>query len=163
MQVIIYSAGRTEVFHGPLVGDPCQRLAIYSLPCATFFRPKMCPTEMFLKLWSVAVRQVVRRRFRKKKRTVQKFISGTARIKNTPIHVCVKTAFTGWPSTESRKSSYFHNFLCFSHYCGKYKKLVYRNVVMVTLTTGLMFLLFTCIHPWVWGILRRWSAFAPTV
>jgi len=33
---------------------------------------------------------------------------------------------------------------------------------MVTLTTGIMFLLFTCMHFWVWGILRKWSACAPT-
>jgi hypothetical protein len=36
-----------------------------------------------------------------------------------------------------------------------------RNVVMVTLTTG-MFLLFTCMHIWVWRILRRWFVCAPT-
>jgi hypothetical protein len=28
---------------------------------------------------------------------------------------------------------------------------------MITLTTGIIFLLFTCMHFWVWGILRRWS------
>jgi hypothetical protein len=33
---------------------------------------------------------------------------------------------------------------------------------MVTLTTGIMFMLFTCIYFWLWGILRRWSARAPT-
>jgi hypothetical protein len=44
----------------------------------------------------------------------------------------------------------------------KYVKLVYRkNVVMVTLTTSIMFPLLTCIHFWVWRILRRWSACAP--
>jgi hypothetical protein len=32
---------------------------------------------------------------------------------------------------------------------------------MATLTTGVMFLLFTFIHLLVWGILRRWSACAP--
>jgi hypothetical protein len=36
-----------------------------------------------------------------------------------------------------------------------------KNVVVVTLTTGIMFLLFTCMHIWVWVILRRWSACAP--
>jgi hypothetical protein len=41
-------------------------------------------------------------------------------------------------------------------------KLVYKNVVMVILTAGIMFLLFTCMHFWVLGILRRWSACAPT-
>jgi hypothetical protein len=33
---------------------------------------------------------------------------------------------------------------------------------MVTLTVGIMFLLFTCMQFWAWGILRRWSACAPT-
>jgi hypothetical protein len=33
---------------------------------------------------------------------------------------------------------------------------------MVTLTTGVMFLLFTCVQFWTWGILRRWSTYAPT-
>jgi hypothetical protein len=37
-----------------------------------------------------------------------------------------------------------------------------KNVLMVTLTTGIMFLLFTCVHFWVWGIVWRWSAWAPT-
>jgi len=35
-------------------------------------------------------------------------------------------------------------------------------VVVVTSTAGIMFLLFTCMHFWVWEILRRWSACAPT-
>jgi hypothetical protein len=33
-----------------------------------------------------------------------------------------------------------------------------KNVAMVTLTTDIMFLLFTCTHFWVRGMLRRWSA-----
>jgi hypothetical protein len=33
---------------------------------------------------------------------------------------------------------------------------------MVTLTTGIMFLLFTCLRFWVWGILLMWSECAPT-
>jgi hypothetical protein len=65
-------------------------------------------------------------------------------MKSTPTHVCAKTAFVGWPSTESRWITSFHNFLSFSHYFRKYFKLLYRkNVVMVTLTTGIMCLLFT--------------------
>jgi hypothetical protein len=37
-------------------------------------------------------------------------------------------------------------------------KLVHRkNVVAVTLTTDIMFLLFTCMHFWAQGILQRWS------
>jgi hypothetical protein len=35
-------------------------------------------------------------------------------------------------------------------------------VVMVTLTTGIMFLLFSCMHYWMWGILQQWSTCAPT-
>jgi hypothetical protein len=33
---------------------------------------------------------------------------------------------------------------------------------MVTLTTGITFLLLICLHIWVWGILRSWSTWAPT-
>jgi hypothetical protein len=33
---------------------------------------------------------------------------------------------------------------------------------MVTLTTGITFLVFTCMHIWVWGIFRRWFACVPT-
>jgi hypothetical protein len=33
---------------------------------------------------------------------------------------------------------------------------------MVTLTTCIMFLLFACTQFWVWGILRKTSACAPT-
>jgi hypothetical protein len=36
-----------------------------------------------------------------------------------------------------------------------------KDVVMVTLTAS-MFLLFTCMNFWVWGVLRRWSTCAPT-
>jgi ABC-type transport system involved in Fe-S cluster assembly fused permease/ATPase subunit len=51
--------------------------------------------------------------------------------------------------------------LSFNHYFIKYFKLVYRqNVVMVTLITVIMFLLFTCMHFSVRGILRKWSATA---
>jgi hypothetical protein len=52
--------------------------------------------------------------------------------------------------------------LSYSHYFRNCFKLVYRkNVVMVTLTTGIMLLLFTCLHFCVWGILRK-SACVPT-
>jgi hypothetical protein len=70
------------------------------------------------------------------------------------------------PSTESRRISSSHNLLSYNRYCRKYFKLVYRKyVVMVTLTTGIMFLLFTCMHFWVWGIFAKevGSASAPTV
>jgi hypothetical protein len=33
---------------------------------------------------------------------------------------------------------------------------------MATLTTRIMFLLFTCMRFWVWGILRRWLECSPT-
>jgi hypothetical protein len=76
---------------------------------------------------------VVHRQFRKKKH--RKNWSDTERMKNISTEVCAKTAFIGWPSTESRRTSSFHNFLSFNHYFRKYFKLVYRkDVVMVTLT-----------------------------
>jgi hypothetical protein len=34
---------------------------------------------------------------------------------------------------------------------------------MVTFTAGILFLLFTCKHIWVWGILRRWPPTAENV
>jgi hypothetical protein len=96
---------------------------------------------LFLKLWSAGG-------FEKKKRCRNCIVW----MKNTPVHVWVKTAFVSWPSTESNS---FHNVLSFDHYFRKYFKLVYRkNVVVVTLTTGVMFLLFTGMHFRVWGILQ---------
>jgi hypothetical protein len=82
-------------------------------------------------------------------------------MKSTFIHVCAKTAFVVWPSTESGRISSSHNFLSYNHYFRKCFKLVnIKNLVMVTLTTGITFLLFTCMHFWVWGTLRRWPACA---
>jgi hypothetical protein len=80
------------------------------------------------------------------------------------LHVCAKTACVNWLSIESGQINYFYNFLSLNHYFRKYFKLVYtKNVVMVTLTTGIMFLIFTCMNFWVgWGILRRWSTCAQT-
>jgi hypothetical protein len=43
-----------------------------------------------------------------------------------PIHVCAKTAFVNWQSTERRISS-VHNFLSFNHYFKKFFKLVSRK------------------------------------
>jgi hypothetical protein len=37
-----------------------------------------------------------------------------------------------------------------------------KRLVMVTLTAGIIFLLFTFMRLRVWGVLRRWSACAPT-
>jgi hypothetical protein len=83
-------------------------------------------------------------------------------MKNTSKHICDKTTFVGWPSTESRRITSFHNFLSFNHYFIKYLKLVCKkNVVMVT-DHRLMFLIFTCMLFWVWEFLRRWFACAPT-
>jgi hypothetical protein len=91
-------------------------------------------------------------------KNIAKSVSDTYQMKNAPIHVCAETAFMGWPSTENRQISFYN------HYFRKYFKLVYRkNVVMVSLTTSIMFLLFSWMHCWVWGILRRWSACAPTI
>jgi hypothetical protein len=65
-------------------------------------------------------------------------------MKNTPIHVCVKTAFVGRHSADSRRIGSFHKFLSFNPYFRKYFKLVYRaNVVVLTSTTDVMFLLFS--------------------
>jgi hypothetical protein len=65
------------------------------------------------------------------------------------------------PSTESRKISSFHNFLSLNNYFRKYFKLVCLYVcvcvVMETLSTSITFLLFTCMHFRVWGILWGWS------
>jgi hypothetical protein len=56
-----------------------------------------------------------------------------------------------------------HNYLSFNNYFVKYFKLVYiKNVVMLTSATGIMFLLFTCMHFWVRSVIRRWPACVPT-
>jgi hypothetical protein len=34
---------------------------------------------------------------------------------------------------------------------------------MITLNTGITFLLLTCMHFWVWEIIRRWSACAKSL
>jgi hypothetical protein len=73
-----------------------------------------------------------------------------------------ETAFVGLPSAERRWIISLHKVVSFSHYFRKYFKLMYRNdVVVVTFTTGIMFLLFTCIHFRLWVILRSLSAGAP--
>jgi hypothetical protein len=96
-------------------------------------------------------------------RALQKLCQDTERIQNTPMYVCAKTAFVGLPSTKSGRVSSFRNFSSYNKYFGKQFKLVYiKYVVMVNLTTGIIFRPFTCMHFWVWGILRRWPACAPT-
>jgi hypothetical protein len=65
------------------------------------------------------------------RKSIEKIVKDTERMKNTPIHVCAKTAFIGWPSTESRRISSFHNFLSCNHYFRKYLKLVYRKMRLV--------------------------------
>jgi hypothetical protein len=105
---------------------------------------------VFLKLWSATVR----RRFRQKN-----ILPDTERRKNTTINIWAETAFLGWLSAGSRWISSLHKLLTFIHYFRKYFKLVYwKDVVMVTLTTTIMFLPFTCMQFWVLGILRRWSS-----
>jgi hypothetical protein len=102
-------------------------------------------TAEFPKLWSTEVRQAseaVRGGFGRK--SFVEIVSDTERMKTTPTHICIKTVFVGWPSTESRRISSFPNLLSCNHYFRKYFKLVYRrNVVTSTLTTG-MFFLFAC-------------------
>jgi hypothetical protein len=103
---------------------------------------------------------VVHSSFRRK--SSAKIVSDTKQMKNIPIHVFVKSAFLGWPSTETRWISSCHGFLSFSHFI-KYFKFVYRkNVGMVTLATSIMFILLTCMQFWIRGILWWWSARAPT-
>jgi hypothetical protein len=119
---------------------------------------------VFLKLWSAALRSVVLRRFRKKNisnmvSSVAWIVSGTERMKNTLIHVCDKSASVGLPSAEIRRISSFYNLLFFSHYFRKYFKWVYfKNVVMVTLTTGILYLYSLA---WTFGFgefYERWVA-----
>jgi hypothetical protein len=64
-------------------------------------------------------------RFRKK--SIAKTVSDTEGMKNTPIHVCAKTAFVGWPSTESMLIASFRNFLFYNHDFRKHFKLVYTK------------------------------------
>jgi hypothetical protein len=95
-------------------------------------------TPVFLKLSSMDHRLSACRFGRKKHaKNCIRHITNT----NTPIQVCAETIFVGWPSTENWR---INSFLSFNHYFRKHFKLVQRkNVVMVTLTTGIMFVLFT--------------------
>jgi hypothetical protein len=43
------------------------------------------------------------------RKSTAKIVSYIERMKNTPIHVCAKTVFFGWPSVESRRISFFIN------------------------------------------------------
>jgi hypothetical protein len=49
------------------------------------------------------------------KKIIAKIVSDTERMKNTPVHVCAKTAFVGSPSTENKRISSFHNFISFNN------------------------------------------------
>jgi hypothetical protein len=89
-------------------------------------------------------------------------VSDTWRIKNTPIHVCGKTAFVGWTSAKCRRISSFHNLLSYNHYLREYFKLMYRKNVVTVILTAAMFLIFICMHFLVWGSLLMWSACEPT-
>jgi hypothetical protein len=142
-----------EYFSNHVVGT-CQNCQT----CYRYYWPRLLTmlqlsVPVFLKRWSAGG-------FRRKNTT--KIAPHTERMKNTIILVCAKTAFVGWPSTESRRISSSHNFLYFNRYFIKYFKLLYiKNVVMITLTTGVV-LQFTCTKFWVQGILRRWSSCALT-
>jgi hypothetical protein len=61
------------------------------------------------------------------RKSVAKIVSDTEQVKNTPIHVCAKTAFVGWPLTGIRQINSFHYFLTYNHYFREYFKLVYRK------------------------------------
>jgi hypothetical protein len=94
-------------------------------------------TTVFIKLWSAAIR----RRFWNKKRC--KTCTRHWTNEKYSRTFCDKTASFGWSRTESRPISSFHNLLYFKNYFIKHFKLVYgKNVVMVTSTTGIMFVLF---------------------
>jgi hypothetical protein len=62
------------------------------------------------------------------RKIIAKIMSDTERMKTTPIHVCAKTAFVGWHSTESRRISSFYKFLYFIHYFTKDFQLVNRKM-----------------------------------
>jgi hypothetical protein len=55
--------------------------------------PRSTSRSVFLRVWSVAVRQVVRGGFERK--IIANILSDTERMKNTPIQVCAKTVFVG--------------------------------------------------------------------
>jgi hypothetical protein len=64
---------------------------------------------------------------------------------------------------EGRGISSFHNVLSYINcFIKMLRSSEYKYVVMVPFTIDIMFLLFTCMHSWMRGILRRWSACAPT-
>jgi hypothetical protein len=133
----------------------CRRGEEMSLNCGHQRACCLPPRLVLFKLWSAGSAGSFGRK------SVAEIISDTEWIiKHT--YLCATTAFVGWLSTESRRIRSFHNFLSFSHYFLEYFKLVYKNIVMVTLTTGILLLLFTCIKFWVWGILWRWCACEPT-
>jgi hypothetical protein len=81
--------------------------------------------------WSTAVRQEVRRRFRKEKKKHSKNCTRyltNGKYTRTSIHVCDKTGFVDWRSEESTRISSFRNFLSFIHYFRKWLVLVYRKM-----------------------------------
>jgi hypothetical protein len=72
--------------------------------------------SLFLKLWSTDHQgtAVVRVGFWRK--SIAKVLSDIEGMKSAPIHACAKTAFVGWPLTESKRISFFYNFLSLNHY-----------------------------------------------
>jgi hypothetical protein len=76
-------------------------------------------------------------------------------------HVCANTAF----AVELQKKVCELNLSttsCPTIILENTLKQCIKNVVMVTLTTGIVFLLLTSMHFKKQGTLRRWSASAPT-
>jgi hypothetical protein len=96
------------------------------------------------------------------RKSIEKIVSDTERMENTPTHICANTAIVIWPSTESRRTSSFRNFLSFNHYFSKYFELVHSKCVYGNFNHRYKFFLFTSMPFWVWAILRRWFACSPT-
>jgi uncharacterized membrane protein YphA (DoxX/SURF4 family) len=109
----------------------------------------------------MTVRQVVRRQFRKKK-MLQKLYQTLNEWKTHPYLSVLKLPLL--VGLQQKVSELVLSItLSFNNYFIKYFKLVYRkNVIMETVTTAIMFLLFTCMLFWVWTILRRWSVCSST-
>jgi hypothetical protein len=89
----------------------------------------------------------------------------TQRIKATPKHVCLKLPLCSDFHQKVRQIQLVipATLLSYKHYFRKYFNLVCKMWLglMVTLTNGIIFLLFTCMHFLVLGILRKRSACSP--
>jgi hypothetical protein len=118
----------------------------------TIYRVLLCFTNCGLQ--TTVVPQQSSDGFRRK--GIAKIVPDTQGMKDTPTHVCAKTALVGWPSRESGRINYFYNFLYFSHYsllkC--FKSVHRKDTVTVIITTGIMFLLFTSVQFAIWSCHR---------